>query len=96
MESTNHQGCFNVVSTIVGKVIFLIFVLCNSKFLRRVVIINAPWFMKQLFKVARMILSERLTSKASMCMGHFTPGEEPNKLHECPWASKQLLDLNSV
>lgn len=58
--------------------------------LERVVIINAPWFMKQLFKVARLVLSERLTSKASMCMGHFTPGEEPNRLHECPWASKQL------
>lgn len=47
--------------------------------------------MKQLWKVARMILSERLTSKAAMCMGHFEPGEEPNKLHECPWASKQLV-----
>jgi len=58
--------------------------------LERVVIINAPWFMKQLFKVARVILSERLTSKASMCLGHFTPGEEPNRMLECPWASKQL------
>jgi len=58
--------------------------------LERVVIINAPWFMKQLFKVARMVLSERLTSKASMCLGHFTPGEDPNRFAECPWASKQL------
>ncbi len=37
-----------------------------------------------------MILSERLTSKAAMCMGQFEPGAEPNRLHECPWASKQL------
>jgi len=58
--------------------------------LERVAIINAPWFMKQLWKVARMILSERLTSKAAMCMGQFEPGQEPNRMHECPWASKQL------
>ncbi len=23
-------------------------------------------------------------------MGQFEPGVEPNRLHECPWASKQL------
>ncbi len=43
--------------------------------LERVAIINAPWFMKQLWKIARMILSERLTSKAAMCMGQFEPGK---------------------
>lgn len=59
--------------------------------LERVAIVNAPWFMKQLWKVARMILSERLTSKAAMCMGQFECGAEPNRLHECPWASKQLV-----
>lgn len=53
-----------------------------------------------------MILSERLTSKAAMCMGQFEPGHgeeekkiacvflnlvpEPNRMSECPWASKQL------
>lgn len=58
--------------------------------LERVAITNPPWMMKQLWKIARMILSERLTSKAAMCMGHFEPGEEPNRMHECPWASKQL------
>lgn len=58
--------------------------------LERVAIINAPWFMKQLWKIARMILSERLTSKAAMCMGQFEPGAEPNRMMECPWASKQL------
>ena len=76
--------------------------------LERVAIINAPWFMKQLWKIARMILSERLTSKAAMCMGQFEPGKrrgsefiislniflltgkEPNRMMECPWASKQL------
>lgn len=42
--------------------------------LERVAIVNAPWFMKQLWKIARMILSERLTSKAAMCMGQFEPG----------------------
>ena len=58
--------------------------------LERVAITNPPWMMKQLWKVAKMILSERLTSKAAMCMGQFEPGEEPNRMHECPWASKQL------
>ena len=51
-----------------------------------VIILNAPWFFKQLWKIATMVLSESLTSKVGMCGGTIVPGE----LGKCPWASKHL------
>lgn len=52
----------------------------------QVIILNAPWFFKQLWKIATMVLSESLTSKVGMCGGTIVPGE----LGKCPWASKHL------
>lgn len=60
--------------------------LLYPQLLDKVIIINAPWFFKQLWKIATMVLSESLTSKVGMCTGTITPG----KLMECPWASKNL------
>jgi hypothetical protein len=34
---------------------------------------NAPWFMSQLWKVAKMMLSESLTGKVGMCQGAIVP-----------------------
>lgn len=50
------------------------------------IILNAPWFFKQLWKIATMVLSESLTSKVGMCGGTIVAGE----LGKCPWASKHL------
>jgi hypothetical protein len=54
--------------------------------LEKVIIINAPWFMAQLWKIATMVLSESLTGKASMCGGTIAEGE----LMKCPYASKNI------
>ena len=37
--------------------------LLYPQLLDKVIIINAPWFFKQLWKIATMVLSESLTSK---------------------------------
>jgi hypothetical protein len=42
-------------------------------FCSQVVIINAPWFMSQLWKIAKMMLSESLTGKVAMCSGAIVP-----------------------
>lgn len=51
------------------------FFLLLSSFTRfvKVVIMNAPWFFQQLWKIARMVLSESLTGKVSMCTGVIVP-----------------------
>jgi hypothetical protein len=58
----------------------------NFTFCFQVIVLNAPWFFKQLWKIATMVLSESLTSKVGMCGGTIVPGE----LGKCPWASKHL------
>lgn len=60
--------------------------LLYPQLLDKVIILNAPWFFKQLWKIATMVLSESLTSKVGMCGGTIVPGE----LGKCPWASKNL------
>ena len=52
----------------------------------QVIIINCPWFFSQLFKIAKMVLSESLTSKAAVCGGTIVP----NGLSDCPWASQHI------
>ncbi len=54
--------------------------------LEKVIIVNAPWFMSQLWKVATMVLSESLTGKVAMCGGTIAPGQ----LGACPYASKNI------
>ena len=61
-------------------------VLLSRSFSRQVIIINAPWFFRQLWKIATAVLSESLTSKVGMCGGTIVAGE----LGKCPYASKHV------
>ncbi len=65
--------------------------------LDKVVIINAPWFMSQLWKVAKMVLSESLTGKVAMCSGSIVPdgmsGNRDKPSHFFPSYAFQKLVL---
>ena len=60
--------------------------LLYPQLLDKVVILNAPWFFKQLWLLATSVLSTSLTSKVGMCQGTIEPG----KIGDCPWASKRF------
>jgi hypothetical protein len=84
----NHQGWFYPSQALIQSQndASAISKMLYPQLLDKVIIINAPWFFKQLWKMATMVLSESLTSKVGMCTGTIEPG----KLSECPWASKHL------
>ena len=54
--------------------------------LDRVILINSPWFFSQLWKIAKMVLSQSLTSKASVCGGTIVP----HGMGACSWASANV------
>ncbi len=60
--------------------------------LEKVVILNAPWFMSQLWKIAKMMLSESLTGKVAMCRGTIAP----DGMLACPYARANFASMEEL
>ena len=83
-----HQGFFYPSNALISSQneASAISKLLYPQLLEKVIIVNAPWFFQQIWKIGMMVLSASLTSKVGMCMGTIEPG----KLGDCPWASVHL------